>query len=479
MTSSGGQRTGGQGGALDDLIEGVQEMATDTWFIWLPGGLAYVAWWGWTNEAWIGADGWDRVRFWLAVAGAVLVALSAARVAWVLRSWRARVAKQRANERAGDALVATRVKGEARIMDGETGEGFIQLDRDAHMTKLQRERAQSALSAKLGRSVELGEVDAKDRVPIRPAAPPAVEVDKLAEVIPAIPYPKTVDIEVLKHLHVGTQADGKPFLLDITGGRHPLIVGATGSGKGSVEQSILRQCAPLIHAGLLRVIFVDPKGGIEGVPVRWMCERVIICRGNNVDEVVEHFQSMVNEMEASAARVMSMGRRDHVPTREHPATLLIIDEVASLTKYLGTPKTQREIEGSIGAMTTQGRAAGWHIAGVVQDPRKEVLSIRNLFPQRIALRLAEEHEVDWVLGSAVRQRGAECHLISKHRQGTAYVAQDGDPEPLKVRFAFPNDDDLLDMCRRFRAPGEPVVWGLPDGVELPPLPGVDIDKGAA
>lgn len=456
---------GGGGHVLDDVlstvVEALQDLAVATWKVWVPAGLAALAWWGWTHEAWIGVEGWDNVR----LAGWVLAALVAmAAPLWVrrrLRTWPRRKARQRA----ADALESVRVKGTMVVTARDGVGGYVQLDHDESLTKLKRERLEARLSENLRAPVELGERDGKDRVPVRrvPGLPP----DLLREVIPAIPFPETVDLGVLKRLHVGTRSDGAPFLLDITGGRHTFVAGATGSGKGSVEQSILRQCAPLIHAGLLRVIFVDPKGGIEAIPVRAMCERVIVCRGNNIVEVVDHFGAMVGEMEESAARVMSQGRRDHVPTRQHPATLLIIDEVASLTKYLGSSKTQRDIESHIGAMTTQGRAAGWMVAAVVQDPRKEVISIRNLFPQRIALRLSEPNEVDWVLGSAVRLAGADCHLIPEDRQGTAFVAQDGRNLPTKVRFAFPTDADLADMCRRFAAPGKPVIWGLPDGVELP------------
>ena len=34
----------------------------------------------------------------------------------------------------------------------------------------------------------------------------------------------------------------------------------------------------------------------------------------------------------------------------------------------------------------------------LQDPRKEVMNIRNLFPDRIAMRLDEPEQVDMVLG---------------------------------------------------------------------------------
>ena len=38
------------------------------------------------------------------------------------------------------------------------------------------------------------------------------------------------------------------------------------------------------------------------------------------------------------------------------------------------------------------------VVGALQDPRKDVISLRNLFSTRIALRLDESDQVDMVLG---------------------------------------------------------------------------------
>ncbi|WP_031161698.1 hypothetical protein [Streptosporangium roseum] len=48
----------------------------------------------------------------------------------------------------------------------------------------------------------------------------------------------------------------------------------------------------------------------------------------------------------------------------------------------------------------------------LQDPRKDVLSIRNLFPDKIALRLDASEQVGMVLGDGSRDRGALADLIS-------------------------------------------------------------------
>jgi hypothetical protein len=48
----------------------------------------------------------------------------------------------------------------------------------------------------------------------------------------------------------------------------------------------------------------------------------------------------------------------------------------------------------------------------LQHRRKEVMTIRNLFPDRIAMRLDEPEQVDMVLGDGARDRSAHADLIS-------------------------------------------------------------------
>ena len=84
----------------------------------------------------------------------------------------------------------------------------------------------------------------------------------------------------------------------------------------------------------------------------------------------------------------------------------------------------------------------------MQDPRKEVLNIRNLFPDKIALRLDEPAQADLVLGDGARDRGARCDEIAADPAtgaGVGYVRLETDPDPVRVRAAFVTDDDIHAM----------------------------------
>jgi len=102
-----------------------------------------------------------------------------------------------------------------------------------------------------------------------------------------------------------------------------------------------------------------------------------------------------------------------------------VDEVAFLTAYQPDRKLKEHIMNALATLTTQGRAVGYSVVAALQDPRKDVLAIRNLFPDRIAMRLDEPEQADMVLGDGARDRGAACELIPADPAtgaGVAFVA---------------------------------------------------------
>ena len=102
--------------------------------------------------------------------------------------------------------------------------------------------------------------------------------------------------------------------------------------------------------------------------------------------------------------------------------MVLVDEVAFLTAYQPDRKLKERIMTALATLTTQGRAVGYCVVAALQDPRKDVLTIRNLFPDRIAMRLDEPEQVDMVLGDGARDRGAACELISSDPATGAGVA---------------------------------------------------------
>ena len=269
-----------------------------------------------------------------------------------------------------------------------------------------------------------------------------VRRDALAAIIPALPVPDRVD---LKALPVGRREDGLPWLVRLHG-THVLVAGATGAGKASLLWGLIRAMLPLMRAGLVRVLAADPK------LMELAYGRIIFdTYGQYAADpaaIVVMLEAAVADMQARAG--MFAGRqRDHTPTRAHPFTVVLVDEVAFLTAYQPDRKLRERIMNALATLTTQGRAVGYAVVAALQDPRKDVLAIRNLFPDRIAMRLDEPEQADMVLGDGARDRGAACELISTDPAtgaGVAFVRVEADPDPVRVRAGWVTDADIRAMA---------------------------------
>jgi S-DNA-T family DNA segregation ATPase FtsK/SpoIIIE len=97
------------------------------------------------------------------------------------------------------------------------------------------------------------------------------------------------------------------------------------------------------------------------------------------------------------------------------------------------------------SILSQGRAPGVCVIGQIQDPRKQIIDCRHLFPVKIAMRLDEPEQVDMVLGDGVRERGAAAHEISEDTPGVAWAKLDGPREPQRARAFHTTGADLDEL----------------------------------
>jgi S-DNA-T family DNA segregation ATPase FtsK/SpoIIIE len=174
--------------------------------------------------------------------------------------------------------------------------------------------------------------------------------------------------------------------------------------------------------------------------------------------IVAMLEAAVADMQARAA-VFAGRQRDHTPTIEYPFVVVVVDEVAFLTAYQPDRKLRERVMNALATLTTQGRAVGYSVVAALQDPRKDVLAIRNLFPDRIAMRLDEPEQVDMVLGDGARDRGAACELISTDPAigaGVAFVRVEADPDPVRVRAGWVSDADIDAMACQIAEDSRPL-----------------------
>ena len=274
-----------------------------------------------------------------------------------------------------------------------------------------------------------------------------VRADTLAAPMTALPIAACPD---LRALPVGRCEDGSPFTVRLHG-THLLIAGATGAGKGSYLWGLVRALLPLMTACLVQVWACDPKL-MELAFGRALFDKYGRYAADPAD-IADLLEAAVSDMQQRAARFAGR-QRDHAPTPEFPFVVVLVDEVAFLTAYQADRKLKDRTLAALATLTTQGRAVGYCVVAALQDPRKEVLNIRNLFPDKIALRLDEPSQVDMVLGDGARDRGALCDEISSDPAtgaGVGYVRLEAAPDPVRVRTAFVSDDDIRDMTATYTA----------------------------
>ncbi|MFG1708692.1 FtsK/SpoIIIE domain-containing protein [Nonomuraea sp. M3C6] len=271
--------------------------------------------------------------------------------------------------------------------------------------------------------------------------------DPLAVPIPARPLPDEPSVGAVE---VGKQEDGRPWLLKMHG-THILVAGATGAGKGSIIWSTIRGLLPAARAGLVELWALDPKLMELSYGRALFGPRYAATPGDCADLL----DRAVQVMQERAARFAGL-QRSHVPTVDDPFVLVVVDEVAFLTAYQSDKDLRRRIAAALATLTTQGRAVGVGVLAALQDPRKEVMNIRNLFPDKIALRLDESEQVDMVLGDGARDRGALADHISpvpEFGAGVGYVRLETSPDPIRVRAAYVSDADIRAMAVTFASEG--------------------------
>ncbi|UVS76333.1 FtsK/SpoIIIE domain-containing protein [Actinokineospora sp. UTMC 2448] len=268
-----------------------------------------------------------------------------------------------------------------------------------------------------------------------------VHADPLASALPVPELAATDSTVDLRRVVIGRTETGKPWALRLLGGQY-LTVGVQGAGKASVLWSLLWALAPAIRSGSVRVLGIDPKGGMElgqapelfhGGPVY-----------SNGAKAVELLESVAEQVRERAARFRGI-RRGWSADSGEPFLLLVLDELADVIAYQTDRKLKERAQLALQTITSQGRAPGVAVVALVQDPRKEIVPFRNLFTTRIAMRLDEAAQVDMVLGDGVRARGGNAHEIPEATPGVAWVKEDGKRDPVRARAFHVTDTNITEL----------------------------------
>ncbi|SEP52447.1 DNA segregation ATPase FtsK/SpoIIIE, S-DNA-T family [Amycolatopsis saalfeldensis] len=266
--------------------------------------------------------------------------------------------------------------------------------------------------------------------------------EPFTKIIPAPDMPQQSSTVDLKRVYVGETEYGQEWRIPILGG-HLFVAGATGAGKNSIPLALMRSLAPLIRDGLVRLWVCDPKL-FEFASATPICYRYADTAQSCADLIADYLAEMQAVQRDFADRRI---RRLSV-SRETPINVLIVDEMAALMAY-GDYAIAKQVRGHLALVGSQGRASGHTMIGMVQEPTKDTISIRDLFTWRICLRLTASNHVDGVLGEDSRARGARADEIPDLAEtaGIGYVVRPRSRLPIRVRAAYVDDTHIAELVR--------------------------------
>ena len=207
--------------------------------------------------------------------------------------------------------------------------------------------------------------------------------------------------------------------------------------------TIVLRLVPAARVGVVRFWGFDPKRmelaiGRDIFGDRYAAE---------TDAMVQLLERAYTEMLARADALAGKARKFD-PSPEHPLELIIVDELGYLVALLPDRKQREQAEKMLSALLVLGRAVGFVVVGALQDPRKEVLSFRDLFPTRVAMRLPKPM-VDLVLGNGMYEAGAQCDLIpatESEGAGVAFVVDETSTMPVMVRTSWCSDNAIREAA---------------------------------
>jgi S-DNA-T family DNA segregation ATPase FtsK/SpoIIIE len=259
------------------------------------------------------------------------------------------------------------------------------------------------------------------------------------------PVPEPVEPVDLTAVPVGIVEDGHRWTLAVLG-RHILAAAATGAGKSTLLWALFYGLGPAIRDGLVQLWVIDPKGGMEFGIGQPLFTRFAYA---DPQAMLDLLRDAVAVMQDRAQRLRGVTRL-HTPTVAEPLLLVVVDEIAALTAYGVDRKLRGEIEQALGMLLSQGRAVGVSVLACTQDPSKEVLAMRQLFPTKVALRLSEASQVPMVLGPGAREAGALCEQIRDDTPGVGYVVEDGHAGVVRIRIFHVTDPDISHLIAVYR-----------------------------
>lgn len=168
---------------------------------------------------------------------------------------------------------------------------------------------------------------------------------------PLAPNDVTVGDDPSRRVVIGLDMRRRPVALNAT--EHTLVVGLTGSGKGSVMAAYVSGLMPLYWQGLVEFWGIDLKGGVEMSVYGNVFDAHHAYTADKAVELLEELSKTCTErMDAIRGCTRTLNA-----SKEYPRMVLIIDEAAEL--HVKTDRKQAEhITRLLDSLLRRGRAVG-------------------------------------------------------------------------------------------------------------------------
>jgi S-DNA-T family DNA segregation ATPase FtsK/SpoIIIE len=287
----------------------------------------------------------------------------------------------------------------------------------------------------------------------------ALARDPLAVEVPPRPQPTIEALIPRAGFDVAITERATSYLLKILG-QNTFIAGYSGSGKSGWLYSIINALHPAMEHGLCRLIGLDPK-----LQELRMGEHLFyhLVRPKSDRDIQRYFHDCWDLFKERQERV---GDRFLDPTVEEPLYVMVVDEWAAASVWIGDSKIRNDIQNITKLLLSQSRACAFSMLAALQDPKKEALPQRDLFQNAIGLRMPYKL-IEMVMGDDAWIKGAKCDLIPPMLEGIAYVRQAKQPDQYdRCRAGYLADQRILDL-----EPTKPItIYQPPPDYEFGHLP---------
>lgn len=227
-----------------------------------------------------------------------------------------------------------------------------------------------------------------------------------------------------------------PVYLD----RSVLIVGESGTGKSNMGWHIIREIQRL---GVpLRVWAVDPKK-VELAQLdphtnpNTTITHSYASEKEDVRTLISHAKSMMN---ATLDEMRTKSQRSVSISDTHPLNIIWIDELLLLDDAM----RKNPIDTPLGTLLIEGRAAGFIVIANAQLGQVDAIGrVRDLFPQRMCMKVSSPEMAYAALGSQAMEKGAYPQDITQ--PGASYILNKHTGLFDLIHPPYINDDEVYQI----------------------------------